>query len=399
MELNRFTDLSLSRRRLLIGAGTTAAAGLAGLAFAPAAAAAQTDFVRCRGSEFTLAGQPWRFGGTNCYYLHQKSPLMIDSVLDDAAALGLRTVRAWAFADGAEQEKPMQPEPGVFDDAAFDSLDHAVFRAGQLGLRLVLALTNNWTDYGGMAQYVRWARPGLTVEQAQEPANHDLFYGDPGIEATFRAWVEHLIGHRNPLTGLRYRDDPTIMTWELANEPRCQTDRSGATLTGWADRTSRLVKRLAPRQLVAVGDEGFYGRPGDPDYPYSDYEGNNWVELTNLPAIDYGTLHLYPDAWKDELSVPERVEWGTAYVRAHLDEPRVAKPVVVEEFGIEDRSVRDATYDAWTRTVEDGGNGSNFWLLTGLQDDGTLYPDYDGFRVVRPSSTANVLAAHAGRMT
>jgi endo-1,4-beta-mannosidase len=26
------------------------------------------------------------------------------------------------------------------------------------------------------------------------------------------------------------RDDPTIMAWSLANEPRCQGDYSGATL-------------------------------------------------------------------------------------------------------------------------------------------------------------------------
>ena len=38
---------------------------------------------------FCLDGKVFRFGGTNCYYLHQQSHYMIDAVLDDASAMGL----------------------------------------------------------------------------------------------------------------------------------------------------------------------------------------------------------------------------------------------------------------------------------------------------------------------
>jgi len=56
-------------------------------------------------------------------------------------------------------------------------------------------------------------------------------------------------------------------------------------------------------------------------------------------------------------------------------------------------------YRTWTQIVyEEAGSGDQFWLLTGIQDDGTLYPDYDGFRVVYPSSTAAVLSEHARAM-
>jgi mannan endo-1,4-beta-mannosidase len=40
-----------------------------------------------------------------------------------------------------------------------------------------------------------------------------------------------------------------------------------------------------------------------------------------------------------------------------------------------------------------------FWILTSQNDDGSHYPDYDGLRVIYPSSTASAIAEHASRVS
>jgi mannan endo-1,4-beta-mannosidase len=426
-----------TRRALLAGAGAGAAALAVGTMTPTAAAGAATtgrpqpgpaagrplaawpgEFVTARGGQFRIGGTPVRFGGTNTYYLHQQSHYMIDSALNDAAAMSLAVVRAWAFADGpGSGPAPLQPEPYVYSDAAFDSLDYAIYKAGQLGIRLVLALVNNWPDYGGMAQYVTWFL-GLPDDSYGTAENHDLFYSTESIQRCYRAYVRHVLTRRNPYTRRRYNEDPTIMTWELANEPRSRSDKTGQRLLTWVTQASAYCKRLAPRQLVATGDEGFYGDASNPDYPYSDYEGDHWQQYLALPTIDYGTVHLYPQGWGENPSSSpgtDPVSWGTTWITRHLsDGAALGKPVVVEEYGlsisaaqgIADEAARDAGYRTWTDAVlANGGAGDQFWLLTSRVDDGSFYPDYDGYRIVWDSDPANstsaaaqLLSAHARAM-
>ena len=55
-----------------------------------------------------------------------------------------------------------------------------------------------------------WSMPGQRCQ--------DLFYTDADVVADFRAYVATILNHRNPHTGLAYKEDPTIMAWESGNE-------------------------------------------------------------------------------------------------------------------------------------------------------------------------------------
>ena len=185
------------------------------------------------------------------------------AALDAAAAAGLTVIQSWAFADG-EQWGALQPAPGVFDERVFAALDWVLVEAARRRLRLLLGLTNYWPDYGGMRQYVAWAAarrgeppprlPGGGTALDAVPA--ERFYGDPDCQAMFQAFLAALVGRKNSLSGVAYRDDPTILAWSIANEPHCAGDAACCTVAFWADSTARFLKSLDPNHLVTVVGAG-----------------------------------------------------------------------------------------------------------------------------------------------
>ncbi|KDE32898.1 mannan endo-1,4-beta-mannosidase [Bacillus altitudinis 41KF2b] len=344
-----------------------------------------SSYVQTSGTHFVLNNHPFYFAGTNNYYFHYKSKKMVDAVFDDMKAMDLKVIRIWGFHDGTPQENSvLQSRPGVYEESGFQKLDYAIYKAGQEGIKLVIPFVNNWDDFGGMNQYVKWFQAG----------SHDHFYTDPRIKTAYKNYVRYVLERTNTYSGVQYKDDPAIMTWELANEPRAQSDPSGDILVNWADEMSAWIKSIDSNHLVAVGDEGFFRMTGHDDWFYSGGEGVDWDRLTALPHIDYGTYHLYPDHWNQSAA------WGVKWIKDHITRGNaIGKPVVLEEFGYQNQAARPDVYDSWLKTIEQlGGAGSQFWILTSIQDDDSLYPDYDGFRVLKESREAGIIREHAKRM-
>jgi endo-1,4-beta-mannosidase len=47
----------------------------------------------------------------------------------------------------------------------------------------------------------------------------------------YKNYVRSIVTRRNSVTGRIYKDDPTIMAWDLANEPFAPGDDTGNNLT------------------------------------------------------------------------------------------------------------------------------------------------------------------------
>ena len=350
------------------------------------------DFVRRDGPTLKLDGKPFEFVGTNNYYLGYKSQLMVDDVLSTAAANGFNVMRTWGWMDTTSDGVNFQTFDSATNSMVYNDgptglqhLDYAVARAGKLGMKLVIPFTGNWDAFGGMDQYVKWA--GGTT--------HDEFYTNAKIKTWYKAWISHLLNHVNFYTGVALKNDPTIMTWELANEPRCNGGLSAsascttATITSWAADTSAYIKSLDKKHLVSSGSEGFLCIAGSTEYERGCSSGLDELAIAKLTTIDVLSYHLYPDGgWN------KTVAWGTTWITDHTKLARmIGKPSMLGEFGLRDKVARNTTYRTWTDAVrKSGGNGALFWILTGVQDDGTLYADYDGFRITCPSPVCTTLA-------
>jgi len=359
-------------------------------------------FIQRRGTHFTDGDNSFYFAGANVYYLIYKSKLMVDSVLDAARAMGLAVVRTWGFLDmgSLDGTVPSTNPPGPKEDVHFqhwdpvasapvsndgatglEHLDYAIFAAGRRGLRVILPLVNNWADFGGMDQYVAWYGLG----------SHNDFYTDPDCRRAYQDWVSHLLNRINIHTGVRYMDDETILAWELTNEGRCNGDT--ASMLDWVREMSGYVKGVDNNHLVAVGDEGFLNRDLSKDWTYDGSQGADFEAFLGVPPVDFGTFHLYPNTWGKDLN------YGSYWIDDHLSAgERAGKPVVLAEYGWQDQATRNDVYNRWLDKIySQGGAGDMVWMLAGLQDDGTLYPDFDGFTIYRETAPASILA-HAAQM-
>ena len=372
----------------------------------------QGGFVTRVGSELRLDGREFRFAGSNNYYPIYKSAFMVDDLLETARAQGFDVLRVWGSLDIGDPSDSSTwigggPKEGVYlqywDSAAgrpayndgpngIQRLDYVVARAGALGLRLVIPLVNNWNDFGGMDQYVGWrdlSAPG-------ETRYHDSFYTDPVIRGWYRDWISHVLNRRNSITGVLYKDDPTIMTWELGNEPRClsagfyarSANCTTDTLVRWADEMTTYIKSIDRNHLVSVGDEGFFCRRKATHWTENCGEGVDTEAFTKLRNVDVMSFHLYPDHWG---TTPD---WGTDWIKRHLaTAKRLGKPAMLGEFGLRDKSIRNPVYKEWVdMAFRHDAAGVLYWILSARQDDGSLYPDYDGFTVYCPTPVCTTFA-------
>lgn len=391
--------MTLSRRGLIAAAPAMLAAGSA---IAARPAQSQKGFVTVEKGRLSLDGKPYRFAGANLWYgawLGASAAFgdieRLKRELDRLKSLGVANLRVLGAGERSPAKAAVSPtfqeEPGVYRQELLKGLDVLLAEMAKRDMKAVIYVNNFWDWSGGMPAYLNWVGNGPWFQQGdpahpwpEYPDYAARFYGDAKANALFLRYLRGLVGRMNTVTGQAYRDDPTIMAWQLANEPRpggsaAFGERNMAAFQQWVRDTSTIIKTLDPRHLVCTGSEGLKGC----------LESEACVVDAHRPTtIDYVTAHVWPNnwGWIDPKNQPATYEAGEArcrdYVARHIAIARqLNKPLVIEEFGLirEARAFAPgsatADKDRFYRTIfglalEDmkaGGPtaGTNFWAWNG----------------------------------
>lgn len=279
-------------------------------------------YVRASATGLHLDGRPYRFVGINMWHAAWVAAQSVERLrdeLDTLARAGVRVLRITACSEGPPgaplQVVPtLQPEAGVFDEAMAASLDVVLHELRRRDMRAILVLNNMWTWSGGFASYLVWAR-GNSWRDIPYPSSHlkhywegadgqpkkldgtwdeyqnwtCAFYSEEKATALAEATARFVLQRINSVSGLAYAHDPTVLAWELCNEPRAVSTRNKwhvrSAYMAWLKRTAALVKRLAPEQLVLVGSEG--------RTPFEDYVNVDFRATHALADVDAITIHVH----------------------------------------------------------------------------------------------------------
>lgn len=405
-------------------------------------------FVTVRDLQMEADCRPFLIAGFNAHHLvtnvlvlpaHYKTPGnrkgrdIVRQALRHARGAGLNTLRT--FAHTTDDNFPFQASPGVLHEATFRALDWLLDEARTQGLRVILSFCDNWKYPGGVDEYVDASdtvpprtqeRPpdeeGDSVFVVQdesakhyEVARHALFFNDTGAKRLYRDYAAAIINRSNSRTGVLYRDDPTILAWDLINEPRCETWKVPDCVNmmqEWIEEMASFVKTLDPNHLVTVGAEGFWAQgatredanPGG----WALQSGQNF-SVNHAPAsIDFAAIHVWPDNWERTSE-----QFQTRWVMSHLQEMEegIRKPLLLEEFGKKLNpseykngsiaSKRDPVFHSVYSTIETaldtdrGLAGSLFWRW-----DVQVYADsaVADYGVSQQDSTFGTIQRHAAKV-
>jgi mannan endo-1,4-beta-mannosidase len=313
----------------------------------PGPATLQAEASACElGEPHTLPGEDGPVVLLDAYYLQEVGARAVrrgealsaemEEVLGEAAAMGVRVIRTNGFDDDPAGigDATIQIAPLEYDEVALRGLDLVLARAAAHGLRLVLTLGNYWDDYGGARQYVAWA--GLPDPRTGDPR----FFTDAGVRTHYAANIAALLSRTSTVDGYRYGEHPAVLAWELLNEPRGGgLDDGGAAVRAWVDEMGAVVHALAPGHLVGTGEEGW------------ELPGASWALDTASTQVDYGSVHLFPEAWgvDDRDAASFGASWISGHARAAA---ALGKPLLVAEFALRragafDLARRRAIYRGW----------------------------------------------------
>ena len=361
---------------------------------------AQSSFVSVKDHQFFLNNKRHYYIGTNYWYgellaLEKDKKKGIERLrkeLDFLQQHGVTNLRLVAGAEGSGKVNgverigpPLQTEEGIFDPEILKGLDVLLDEMGKRNMKAVIYLSNNWEWSGGFLQYLRWN--GLIddstfrnkIDWVELGNIISKFYDCEKCKAGYLKQLAYIIGHKNAISKKNYKDDPVIMAWELANEPRPMRASSIDSYEKFIRDAAAFIKSKDSRHLVTLGVEGYMGTENL----------DVFEKIHDDKNVDYLTIHVWPKNWgwfrgNDVAGSMENIfSKSLQYIYAHENIARkLNKPIVIEEFGLPrnnnsfdidaSTSLRDSFYNRMFKelVINKHGNGVlgglNFWAYGGL---------------------------------
>lgn len=337
------------------------------------------NFVSARNGDFYLDGQPYRYAGTNAYYLQTYEsidPSVVDRAFDSFQNAGVTVVRMWGFYDGPARhsgDAPLQPEAGVYSEENLRLLDRVIAKGKEHGLRFIIALANYWEELGGICQYNKWA--GVSESEGCGSESMEIFINGSEQQQLYKDYVKMILNRVNTETGVAYKDDPAIFSWEIINEGR-NPGGDPQDLRDWYQEIAQFIKSIDSNHLVSTGEEGFEENT-PAEYSKDQYSntyvlraqlGTSYLMNTNIPEIDYGSAHWYPGDWGWNSNNTDLHNAQRAWLSDHADiAETMNKPFLIGEYGYAgwgDSNVEEIYSEFWNHAEDIQLDGSLIWQLT-----------------------------------
>lgn len=363
----------------------------------------QHGFVKVDGTQFEIDGKTYHYIGANFWQAMnlaskgatgKRDQLLLE--LDNLENMGVTNLRIMAGTEGPNTSPyrvvpAMQVAPGEYDQDLLDGLDFVLSEMSKRNMKAVMCLNNFWHWSGGMGQYLLWANEADSIPYPPPHPNGTWggyqrftakFYSSKKATKLFDDHIKFILKRRNLYSNQDYIDDPTIMAWELGNEPRGVNNYSA--YYNWIEKTSGLIKKLDPNHLVTIGSEGLTGHPVQ--------AGNDFLKDHSLDAIDYCCTHIWIEnfEWYNPRNPEKTYLKSLDKAKDYLDEhvrmaKELNKPLVLEEFGCARDSSsynpnnpvswRNHYFNQLFEHVYQNNSvvaGANFWAWAGSQRPGSI---------------------------
>lgn len=318
------------------------------MALATCNISAKSNFVQVKDGHFVRDGKPYYYVGTNFWYgaiLGSEGQggnrERLCKELDKMKEMGIDNLRILVGSDGkrgvkTKVEPTLQEAPGVYNDTILAGLDYLLMEMGKRKMLAVLYLNNSWEWSGGYGYYLEQAGLGQAPRPNEDgyPAFMNFVAKYASCEKAlqlFYDYVKFILTRTNRYTKKKYKDDPTIMSWQIGNEPRAFSKEQLPAFEKWLGEASKLIRSLDKNHLISIGSEGKWGCEG---------ELNCWERICADKNVDYCNIHLWPYNWswarKDHLQEDLGISCKNTkeYIDEHLEVcGRIRKPLVMEEFG------------------------------------------------------------------